>query len=300
MPTKWALRVSGRTDLLGRIATSRSPLTALLRGRARSLLRSALRTAHVDGSAPSDAARETGNESANEVSTERFSTWFARNGRSSASSLCRGPTVTMFPGCVVEYETPGVGKETRRGVRARRHRVLRQRLPVVAAPRGCTQATSIGSPRSPRRNVEVFAAEIRGQDRAVDGAIDAARDVVVVEPTCRRVIVEAIPITCPAADASLVASHTFDATDHLAVRRAWRDEAERLGRCRRCTGLSAVRAIRVFPSFLWLSGDSRSTFVFSIGPVRRADGTTAGRLGESVNCVSAGNEVVGSRGVSGT
>jgi Fe-S oxidoreductase len=106
---------------------------------------------------------------------------------------------------VVEYEMAGVGER------------LVEEYEVAGVGCAVTAATCCGAPwlhaghvdrfaKVARRNVELLAAEIR-----------RGHDVVVAEPTCRGVIVRGYPDHVPTADASLVATHTFDAAEYLHV-----------------------------------------------------------------------------------
>ena len=213
---------------------------------------------------------------------QRFSRWFKtdRDHRRGHRQHQVGP-VTLFPTCLVEYRETDIGTSAVAEYEAR------------GIDCSLSQAGCCGAPWLHAGDVKRFTKVATTKRRAARGrGATGNRCGGPRTDLSRRDRPRDYLDYVDGPDAALVAAHTFDADGYL--------HAAGIG-VRTLNGSKRrfSRASGVFPGFLWLSVQGRSTFVFSIGPVRRTDGTTAARPGESVNCVSAGNEVVGSRGVSG-
>ncbi|MET0909170.1 MAG: 4Fe-4S dicluster domain-containing protein, partial [Ilumatobacteraceae bacterium] len=84
MRSKVRLMIAGRSDLVGRLATSASPMRSVAN--------------RLFGATPPFAK-------------QRFSTWFAGRTAVAVESTPRRGAVTLYPTCVVEYRDTAVGRE---------------------------------------------------------------------------------------------------------------------------------------------------------------------------------------------
>ncbi|HSL73053.1 MAG TPA: heterodisulfide reductase-related iron-sulfur binding cluster [Ilumatobacteraceae bacterium] len=194
--TRAAAQLLGRTDLIGRLATTTGFANAFVTAEPRSVRRRVL-------------ALFTGVSATRRLSPfarQRFSTWMANwtAKRPAAPAARRRGRVTVFPSCLVEYQATSVGTD------------LVQVYERNGVECGVTAARCCGAPwlhagdverfgRLARRNVAVLAAEVR-----------AGTDIVVPEPACLAVIRNDYPDHVGGDDARLVADHTFDAAAYLA------------------------------------------------------------------------------------
>ncbi|HTW97412.1 MAG TPA: heterodisulfide reductase-related iron-sulfur binding cluster [Acidimicrobiales bacterium] len=192
IPTQLSDQFLGRTDLLGRLATTAAPLVNAVTGRLGSFPRKAMQKAvgiHAERVLPPYAK-------------QRFTTWF--KGRRMRALEAPRAEVALFPTCFVEYMEPAIGRDLV---------AVLERNDVactLAEPARCCGAPWLHGgdvarfTEAARRNVAVLAGEVR-----------AGRDVVVAQPTCAYVIRRDYPIYAPGADADLVAAHAFDASEYL-------------------------------------------------------------------------------------
>jgi glycerol-3-phosphate dehydrogenase subunit C len=194
--TRAAAHVLGRTDLIGRLATTTGFANTFVTAEPKSVRRRFL-------------AFFTGVSATRRLSPfarQRFSAWMAnRTAKPPASPVTpRRGQVTVFPSCLVEYQATSVGADLvqvyeRNGVECA----------VTAA--GCCGAPWLHAGdierfgKVARRNVAVLAAEVR-----------AGTDIVVPEPGCLAVIRNDSPDHVGGDDARLVAEHAFDASEYLA------------------------------------------------------------------------------------
>ncbi len=135
------------------------------------------------------------------LAPHRFSAWF--RGRLRVTVERPQATVSVFPGCLVEYHEPAIGQALvkvyeRNGVQCE----------LTGA--GCCGAPWLHAGEMERflgaaaRNIEVLAAEI-----------GEGRDVVVAQPTCSYVLRREYPRYLPGPDAELLAANAYDATEYL-------------------------------------------------------------------------------------
>ncbi len=188
----------GRTDLVGRAATTAAPLVnrALAEpgSRARQLLSKATGIASERVLAP--------------FARERFTTWFRR--RVPTVGPTDQGTVTVFPTCLVEYQAPQVGKDL--------VRVFERNGVTCELAEG---VSCCGAPFLHEGDVETFRTQARKNVAALARAIRAAvargddGTIVVPQPTCGYVLRKDYVDYVGGADAELVATHTVDAAEHL-------------------------------------------------------------------------------------
>jgi Fe-S oxidoreductase len=191
----------GRTDLVGKISSATAPLTNKAIGTPGSAVRTLIeRTVGV--------ARE---RVLPPYSRQRFSTWFKKRGGSKLARARQG-TVALFPTCLVEYQSVGIGHDTvkvyeRNGIEC----TLPDGMRCCGAPalhQGDVDAfRSMGT-----RNVEVLAAAIRDAEaRGVDLRI------VVPQPTCAYILKKDYVDYLGGHDAALVAAKSMDVAEYLWV-----------------------------------------------------------------------------------
>lgn len=188
----------GRTDLAGKVGTLVAPLANKAIGTPGSKARVVMEK--VTGIAAQRVLPP--------FARTRFSTWW--KGRSALRFSRRQGRVLLFPTCLVEYQAPQVGKDL--------VRVLERNGIECDVPTGqvCCGAPWLHSGdvtsfrRHARTNVKVLAdairsAKARGDDPAV----------LVPQPTCSYVLKRDYPDYLGGEDAELVATHTYDAAEHL-------------------------------------------------------------------------------------
>ncbi len=190
-----AARVLGRTDLVGKMATTVPTIANRVVTAAPGSLRRRI------------AARLTGVSATRllpRYADERFSRWFANRPRITLGK--KQGTVTVAPTCLVEYQATEVGKDLVRVYE-------RNGIECRTSGAGCCGAPSLHAGDVERftkvaeKNVAMLAAEVR-----------MGTDIVVPQPTCGLVIKQqyaAYVGEAARADAELVAEHTFDAAEYL-------------------------------------------------------------------------------------
>jgi len=140
----------------------------------------------------------------------RFTTWFTRRGRTGPEPATARASATVFPTCIVEYQTPGVGQDL--------VQVYERNDVACAVPDGLV---CCGAPwlhqgnveqfrKQGEKNVAVLAADIRQAE-----AEGRDTTVVVPQPTCGYVLKHDYPDYLDSDDARLVAEHTDDACEFL-------------------------------------------------------------------------------------
>jgi Fe-S oxidoreductase len=183
--------VIGRTDLLGKLSTALAPAANAVTGNPGGVLRRAM-------------AKATGVSSQRLLppfSKQRFTTWFKN--RPKVRMERRQGQVTLFPTCMVEYQSPAIGKDLvqvyeRNGVEC-----------DVNYP-GCC-----GAPFLHNGDIGRFEKEGVRTVAALVEAVRAGHDIVVPQPTCSYILKKDYPDYVSAPDAELVAEHTFDASEYL-------------------------------------------------------------------------------------
>ncbi|MEO7398688.1 MAG: heterodisulfide reductase-related iron-sulfur binding cluster [Ilumatobacteraceae bacterium] len=182
----------GRTDAIGRLASALPSIAnGVVGGRAGSLRRRIVMAV-------------TGLSAARPLPTfvrPRFSAWMDRR---ADATIGAANDVTLFPTCIVEYQSPGLGADLVR---------VYERNGIGCRPSdaGCCGAPSLHAGAARRfariagRNVSRLAAEAR------------RGDIVVVEPSCARAIAEYARTVSPSAraDAELVARRLVTTAEPL-------------------------------------------------------------------------------------
>jgi glycerol-3-phosphate dehydrogenase subunit C len=194
VPTRKKLTTAamGHTDLVGKVSTTLAPLANAATGTPGSLMRKVIeKTAGVSSQRILPPFARV-----------RFSTWFRK--RAAARIADRQASVTVFPTCLVEYQTPQVGKDLVRVYERNRIECS------VAEGAGCCGAPFLHSgdidafTRAAVRNVAALAERVRAGD-----------DIVVPQPTCSYVLKKDYVDYVGGPDARLVAEHTFDSSEYL-------------------------------------------------------------------------------------
>lgn len=185
-------QVMGRTDLLGKVASTTAPLTNKVLGSSSGSLGRKV------------VSKLTGVSSVRLLppyARQRFSTWFKKRTRLRLTK--RQGKVTVFPTCLVEYQAPEIGRDLvavyeRNGVEC------------DVSKAGCCGAPWLHSgdidqfTKVATKNVATLASEIR-----------AGTDVVVPQPTCSYVLKYDYRDYVGGPDAELVAEHTYDTAEYL-------------------------------------------------------------------------------------
>jgi len=198
LATRLTDQALGRTDLAGKVNTALAPVVNKVVERPGGTGRKLLQT----------VAGIAGERVLPPYARQRFSTWWRRRGGGRAAA--RQGSAIVFPTCIVEYQTPQVGRDLvgvyeRNGI-------------ACSVPEGqvCCGAPWLHSGdvdnfrRRGAKNVAVLAgairaAEARGEEPAV----------VVPQPTCSYVLRFDYKDYIGGADAELVAAHTHDASEYL-------------------------------------------------------------------------------------
>ena len=181
------------TDLIGKLGTAApSVMNKMLGAKPGSLMRTIVeKTSGVSGKRLLPPFART-----------RFSTWF--KARRKVTIVERQGSVALFATCLVEYQTPQVGKDLirvyeRNGIEC-----------SLADGAGCCGAPYLHSgdidsfTKAAARNVELLADIVR-----------TGKDIIVPQPTCGYVLKKDYVDYVGGADAELVSTHTFDSSDYL-------------------------------------------------------------------------------------
>ncbi|MDP1820647.1 MAG: heterodisulfide reductase-related iron-sulfur binding cluster [Acidimicrobiales bacterium] len=196
--TRLANQALGRTDLVGKASTAVAPLANKAIGTPGSTSRKVMEK--VTGIASQRLLPP--------YAKTRFSTWWKK--RSALRFERKQGSVILFPTCLVEYQSPQVGKDL--------VRVLERNDVECSMPEGqvCCGAPWLHSGdvesfrRHGRKNVELLAGAIR--EATARGEVPA---VVVPQPTCGYVLKFDYRDYIGGPDAELVAEHTADAGEYL-------------------------------------------------------------------------------------
>jgi glycerol-3-phosphate dehydrogenase subunit C len=190
--TKVAAGVIGRTDLVGKLATSASSIAnRIVSAEPESFIRRM--NAKVTGVS---AVRLLA-----PYAKERFSTWFEKRPRIKIGK--RQGSVTVYPTCLVEYHETAIGKDLVKVYE-------RNGIECEISKAGCCGAPMLHAgdvkrfTKVAKKNVKMLAAEIR-----------RGTDLVVAQPTCSYVLKRDYIDYVGGADAELVAEHTYDASEYL-------------------------------------------------------------------------------------
>jgi glycerol-3-phosphate dehydrogenase subunit C len=197
--TKLTDTALGRTDLVGTV----NALTAPVSNRALGTPKSAVRK----------LVEKTVGISSQRVlppyARQRFSTWFKKRGAPQLGRAKQGK-VALFPTCLVEYQSVGVGHDTvkvyeRNGIEC----TLPEGMNCCGAP-SLHQGDVDTFRKQGSKNIAVLAravrdAEANGEDLSI----------VVTQPTCGYVLKNDYRDYLGGADAELVAAHTKDVAEYL-------------------------------------------------------------------------------------
>lgn len=190
----------GRTDLAGKTATTITPL--------------ANRAIGTPGSPARKVMEKVTGIAAQRVlppyAKTRFSTWWKKRTALRASTEARQGSAVLFPTCLVEYQSPQIGKDL--------VRVMERNGIDCDVPAG---QVCCGAPWLHSGDVDSFRRQGRKNVRILADAIRAMRArgeepaVVVPQPTCGYVLKYDYKDYLGGDDAALVASHTYDAAEYL-------------------------------------------------------------------------------------
>ena len=189
---KATTNVMGRTDLLGKLATSAAPLAnKIIEAQPESMVRKV-------------NAKVTGVSAVRLLppyAKQRFSTWFKK--RPKVKLQKKQGSVTVFPTCLVEYQETDIGKDLvkvyeRNGIECSNSDASCCGAPWLHSG-DVKQFTKIAE-----KNIKTLAAEVR-----------KGTEVVVPQPTCSYVIKKDYVDYVGGPDADLVSEHTFDAAEYL-------------------------------------------------------------------------------------
>ncbi len=193
---KATTQMMGRTDLLGKLATSTGPVAN-----------------KVINAEPGSGVRKavekvTGVSSVRLLppyAKQRFSTWFKK--RPKVRITKSQGKVTVFPTCLVEYQETNIGKDLvkvyeRNGIECNN-----------------TSAGCCGAPWLHSGNVKEFTKIAEKNVKTLAAEVRAGTDIVVPQPTCSYIIkkdyLDYVADKSLIADAALVAEHTYDAAEYL-------------------------------------------------------------------------------------
>jgi Fe-S oxidoreductase len=190
--SKATTQVMGRTDLLGKVATTAAPAAnKIVNAEPGSMVRKA--TSKVTGVSAVRLLPP--------YAKQRFSTWFRKRPKVRLGN--RQGRVTVYPTCLVEYQETDIGKDLvkvyeRNGVECNNSKAGCCGAPWLHTG-DIKQFTKIAE-----KNIATLAKEIR-----------AGTDVVVPQPTCSYVLKKDYLDYVGGPDAELVAEHTYDASEYL-------------------------------------------------------------------------------------
>lgn len=185
-------QVLARTDALGKLSSLFAPIVNTVLSKRSSLLRKAM---EVSVGVSSERLLPP-------YARTRFSTWF--RDRFHPVLEDRRARITIFPTCFIEYMEPEIGKDLvdvyeRNGIECS----------LADKARCC------GAPWLHSGNVERFRAVARKNVEALIGEVSAGKDVIVAQPTCAYVLKKDYPLYLGTEEATLVAAHSFDASEYL-------------------------------------------------------------------------------------
>ncbi len=184
-----------RTDMAGKVNTALAPIVNKSIG--------------TPGSFPRRVMQATVGIAAERLlppyARQRFSTWWRkRRGAEPATVQARQGSVALFPTCLVEYQDPQVGKDV--------VRVYERNGIEVEVPGGWR---CCGAPWLHSGDVEHFRKQARQNIEVLADQVRQGRDIVVPQPTCGLTLKNDYVDYVGGPDAELVASHTYDAAEHL-------------------------------------------------------------------------------------
>ncbi|WP_334142810.1 heterodisulfide reductase-related iron-sulfur binding cluster [Rhabdothermincola sp.] len=184
-----------RTDLVGKVNTALAPIANRAIGSTGTLTRRLM--------------EKTVGIAAQRVlppyARQRFSTWFARRGAPEPATVGRDQgRVALFATCLVEYQSPQIGKDL---VRVYERNGISCDLP---AGQVCC-----GAPWLHSGDVDRFVAQGRKNVEVLADAVRQGHHIVVPQPTCGYVLKHDYVDYIGGPDAELVAANTYDAAEYL-------------------------------------------------------------------------------------
>jgi glycerol-3-phosphate dehydrogenase subunit C len=186
----------GKTDLLGKVGSLTAPLANAAIAKPGSPLRKVL----------SKTLGVSSMRLLPPYTRVRFSTWFKK--RAVPMIGKRQGKVAVFPTCLVEYQSPQIGKDL---VGVYEHNGISCSLP---AGMGCC-----GAPWLHSGDFDNFREQARVNIPALAQAVKSGHDIVVPQPTCGYVLKRDYAAYFKGEpeqqDAELIGAHTFDASEYL-------------------------------------------------------------------------------------
>jgi len=190
---KLTTAVMGRTDAIGKVATSLGVVSDVVMGaKPGSLIRKV-----VEKTAGISSVRLLP-----PFARSRFSTWFKN--RPKTTLLNRQAKVVLFPTCLVEYQDPGIGQDLIK---------VYERNGIECSLAG--EAACCGAPFLHSADVDNFTKVAKKNVKVLADAVRAGNDIVVPQPTCGYVLKKDYVDYVGGADALLVAENTYDAAEYL-------------------------------------------------------------------------------------
>ena len=185
--------VLGHTDLMGKAATMTAPLANKLLGA-------------KPGSIVRKVVEKTIGVSSVRLlppyARQRFTTWFKK--RPKVRIAKRQGRVAIFPTCLVEYQQPQIGHDL--------VKVYERNSIECSLVDG---ATCCGAPWLHSGDVGAFTKVATKNVAVLAAAVRKGNDIVVPQPTCGYILKKDYIDYVGGADAELVASRTYDASEYL-------------------------------------------------------------------------------------
>lgn len=190
---KLTTAVMGRTDAIGKAATSMGVVTGVVMGaKPGSLIRKV-----VEKTAGISSVRLLA-----PFARIRFSTWFKN--RPKTTMLNRQAKVAVFPTCLVEYQDPGIGQDLIK---------VYERNGIECSLAG--EAACCGAPFLHSGDVDAFTKVAKKNVKMLADEVRAGNEIVVPQPTCGYVLKKDYVDYVGGADATLVSENTYDAAEYL-------------------------------------------------------------------------------------
>jgi Fe-S oxidoreductase len=133
---------------------------------------------------------------------QRFTSWFKR--RPKVRIAKRQGRVAIFPTCLVEYQAPSIGHDLVK---------VYERNGIECSLTDTTKCC--GAPYLHSGDIEQFTEVAERNVKALAAAVRRGNDIVVPQPTCGYILKKDYVDYAPGADATLVAEHTYDASEYL-------------------------------------------------------------------------------------
>lgn len=184
--------VMGRTDLVGRVASTTAPVTNAVMGKPKSIPRKMVQA--ITGISAVRVLPP--------FAKVRFTTWF--NKRPRVRIQGRQGKVAVFPTCLIEYQAPAIGQDL---VRVYERNGIE--CDVIDKARCC------GAPWLHSGEIDQFTKQARENVKVLAAAVRAGNDIVVAQPTCGYVLKKDYVDYVGGSDADLVAGNTYDAAEYL-------------------------------------------------------------------------------------